>query len=285
MASPTGAFSALLAGRGVSLASFGSAYLILLATALIAAAGFVCARQYLVISPNRWTRDYGVYATWLIGTLLIATVIENETLRHGSAMTYYVAAPQLLALLGLHAWIWKRQEPWLIALGGAASAATIAVTAFLAAVSSLIGAAYAVTSLMLTLLLALLWHKAVSTKSQFLHASSIYVGSKETPGAAIAPQKPWLGLPQWAALIAASVGLAVGNSLLRGAVLEQIPATEVAGRSLLLLGVTAAVSAVPAAAYWALRKAWMPELTRFVWLAWMVVGFAFTYGNYLTGLE
>ena len=29
----------------------------------------------------------------------------------------------------------------------------------------------------------------------------------------------------------------------------------------------------------------MPELTRFVWLVWIVVGFAFTYGNYLTTLS
>jgi hypothetical protein len=29
----------------------------------------------------------------------------------------------------------------------------------------------------------------------------------------------------------------------------------------------------------------MPELTRFVWLVWMVVGFAFTYGNILTRLH
>jgi hypothetical protein len=53
---------------------------------------------------------------------------------------------------------------------------------------------------------------------------------------------------------------------------------------LLLLGVTTAVSAVPAASYWLMRKAWMPELTRLVWLAWMVIGFAFTYENYLTRL-
>jgi hypothetical protein len=28
----------------------------------------------------------------------------------------------------------------------------------------------------------------------------------------------------------------------------------------------------------------MPELTRFVWLAWIVVGFALTYDNYLGSL-
>ena len=44
------------------------------------------------------------------------------------------------------------------------------------------------------------------------------------------------------------------------------------------------VCAVPAAGYWVTRKAWMPELTRFVWLAWIVVGFALTYGNYLSSL-
>jgi hypothetical protein len=189
----------------------------------------------------------------------------------------------LLLLLGLNAWIWKRQEPWLVSLGAAANAATIVATVVLALATKLIGAAYVATALVLAALLVLLWVKAVSTKSQFLHADTIYIASKETLDAVVAPQKPWLGLPQWAALIAASVGLAVGNSLLRGAALEQIPATEVAGESLLLLGVTAVVSAVPAATYWLLRKAWMPELTRLVWLAWMVIGFAFTYGNYLTG--
>jgi hypothetical protein len=49
--------------------------------------------------------------------------------------------------------------------------------------------------------------------------------------------------------------------------------------------VTTAVCAVPAGSYWLARKAWMPELTRFVWLVWIVVGFAFTYGNYLSSLS
>jgi len=282
MSTPIGAFSGFVASRGLDLASLGGAYLVMLATVLLTAAGFHAVRHYLVISPNRWTRDHGVYVSWLLATLMIATVLENETLPHGSATTHYAAVPQLLLLLGLHAWIWKRQEPWLVALGAAASAATVVVTLVLALATTLIGAAYAVTALVLAALLALLWFKAVSTKSQFMHADTIYIASKETLDAVIGPQKPWLGLPQWAALIAASTGLAVGNSLLRGAALEQIPAAEVAGESLLLLGVTAVVSAVPAAAYWAMRKTWMPELTRFVWLAWMVVGFAFTYGNYLT---
>ena len=42
---------------------------------------------------------------------------------------------------------------------------------------------------------------------------------------------------------------------------------------------------MPAVSYWLSRKAWMPELTRFVWLVWIVVGFVFTYGNYLTNLN
>ncbi|MEO8465181.1 MAG: hypothetical protein ABI640_07545 [Gammaproteobacteria bacterium] len=277
-----GVFLGSLASRGLDFASLGAAYLVLLATVLLTTCAFIAARHYLVISPNRWTRDHGVYVSWLLATLLIATLLENETLPHGNATTHYAAVPQLLLLLGLNAWIWKRQEPWLVALGAAAGAATIIVTVALAFATKLVGAAYVVTALVLSALLVLLWLKAVSTKSQFLHADTIYIASKEMLGAVVAAQKPWLGLPQWAALIAASVGLAVGNSLLRGAALEQIPATEVAGQSLILLGVTAVVGAVPAATYWLLRKSWMPELTRLVWLAWMVIGFAFTYGNYLT---
>ncbi len=285
MATPIGEFLGLLASRGLDFASLGAAYLVVLATVLLTAGAFITARHYLVISPNRCTRDHGVYVSWLLATLLIATVLENETLPRGNAMTHYAAVPQLLLLLGLNAWIWKRQEPWLVALGAAASAATIVVTIALALATHLIGAAYVATALVLAALLVLLWVKAVSTKSQFLHADTIYIASKEMLGAVVAPQKPWLGLPQWAALIAASVGLAIGNSLLRGAALEQIPATEVAAECVLLLGVTVLVSAVPAASYWLLRKGWMPELTRLVWLAWMVIGFAFTYGNYLTRLS
>ena len=285
MSTPTGAFLGFLASRGLDFASLGGAYLVVLATVLLTAGAFIAARHYLVISPNRWTRDHGVYVSWLLATLLIATVLENETLPRGSATTHYAAVPQLLLLLGLNAWIWKRQEPWLVALGGAAGAATIIVTVALALATNLIGAAYVATALVLAALLVLLWFKAVSTKSEFLHADTIYIASKEMPDAVVAPQKPWLGLPQWAALIGASVGLAVGNSLLRGAALEQIPATEVAVEALVVLGVTAVVSAVPAASYWLLRKGWMPELTRLVWLAWLVIGFAFTYGNSLTRLS
>jgi hypothetical protein len=91
-------------------------------------------------------------------------------------------------------------------------------------------------------------------------------------------------LTQWVALISASLGLGVANSLLRGRAIEEMPALEVAAESAFLLAVTLLVCAVPAATYWLTRKAWMPELTRFVWLAWIVVGFALTYGNYLSSL-
>jgi hypothetical protein len=284
MPSATGALSPLLVSRGVSLAALGVAYVALLASALLATAGFVAARQYLVISPNRWTRDYGVHTCWLLAALLIAIVLENELTRSGAATTNYVAVPQLLMLLALHAWIWHRQHPWLVTLGAAASIATVVVTAAMMLDGILHGLAYGVSALVLTALLALLWRHAVSTKRAFVTASSIYVGSKETLDAAIAPQKPWLGLPQWVALIAASAALAVGNALLRGAAIDEIPATDIAAGSLLQMSMTAAVSAIPAVSYWVTRKNWMPELTRFVWLAWMVIGFAFTYGNYLRRL-
>jgi hypothetical protein len=83
------------------------------------------------------------------------------------------------------------------------------------------------------------------------------------------------------ALIGASVLLAIGNALLRGSEIAQIPALDVALESALLIVTTAFVCAVPAVSYWLARRAWMPELTRFVWLVWIVVSFAFTYGNYL----
>ena len=277
--------SVALLDRGISLATLGGAYLVLLATVLATGAAFFAARKLLVVSPNRGARDYGIYVSMALATLVIATVLENELLPRGSATLDYVAIPQILLLLGLHLKIWHAQEPWLVALGGAATAATVLVGSLLGLATALLGPAYWITLLVLAAMLGFLWLKAISTQRAFVKASSIYVGSKETLGAASTPQKPWLGLAQWVALIGASVLLAIANSLLRGRGLEEIPAVEVATESGVLLVLTAVVCAVPAISYWLTRKAWMPELTRFVWLAWIVVGFALTYGNYLNSLQ
>ena len=286
MASLTDSFdvSTLFAERGIDLATLGAAYLVLLATSALTIAVFFAMRSLLVVSPNRGSRDYGIYVSWTLAALLIAIVLENELLPADGATLHYVIVPQLAALMGLHLKIWHRQEPWLVALGGAATTATIGVGALLGLTTSLLGPAYWIALLVLAALLVFLWLKAVSTQRGFVKASSIYLSSKETRGAAAAPQKPWLGLPQWVALLVASGALGVANSLLRGRALEEIPMFEVAAGSGLLLGVTALVCAVPAATYWLTRKTWMPELTRFVWLAWIVVGFALTYGNYLSSL-
>lgn len=285
MSSPFGSLdaAALFAERGVDLATLGGAYLILLATVALTAVAYYSARSLLVISPNRGSRDYAIYVSSALAALLVATVLENESLPSGGATLHYVLVPQLLLLLGLHVAIWSRQEPWLVALGGAAVAATIVIGTAFGLATAAFAPAYWIALLLLGALLAFLWWKAVSTQRAFVKASSIYLRSKEGRGAAaVAPQKPWLGLPQWVALVGASVALGVANSLLRGRGIEEIPAFEVATESGLLLLVTAAISAVPAGGYWISRRAWMPELTRFVWLAWLVVGFALTYGNYLT---
>jgi hypothetical protein len=286
MWSPTGSFDplTLFAERGVDLTTLGAAYLALLATSVLTIAVFLAARNLLVISPNRGSRDYGIYVSLALAALLIALVLENESLTAGGATLHYVIVPQLIMLMGLHLWIWRRQEPWLVALGAASTTATIIVGILLGLATDLLGPAYSVTLLVLAGLLAFLWLKAISTQRAFVRASSIYIGSKETPGVATAPQKPWLGLPQCVTLIAASLALGIANSLLRGRGLEEIPAVEVAAESGLILVLTALVCAVPAISYWLTRKAWMPELTRFVWLAWIVVSFALTYGNYLSSL-
>ena len=276
--------AASFAERGIDLATLGAAYLVLIATAVLTGAAFYTARSQLVVSPNRGSRDYGIYVASALATLLIAIVLENESLPAGSATLHYAFVPQIVALLSLHTWISYRLEPWLVTLGASATAATIVVGTLLGVATDVVGPAYWVALSLLGALLAFLWWKAISTRSAFVNASSIYLASKETLGIASAPQKPWLGLAQWVALVAASLSLGIANSLLQGRRLEELPAIEVAAASGLLLSMTALICAVPAGAYWLARKAWMPELTRFVWLAWIVVGFALTYGNYLSSL-
>lgn len=273
-----------LSDRGIDLAGLGGAYLVLLLTTSLTWIAFAAARKLLVISPNRGARDYGIYVAAALATLLVSTVLENELLPGGVTLRY-VAVPQLLMLLGLHWWIGQRQDTWLISLGAAASAATVVVGLLLGLATELLGPAHWITLLVLAALLCFLWRKTVSTKHGFKTSSSIYIGTKEMRALVVTPQKPWLGLAQWSALIGASVALAIANSLLRGRGLEEIPALDIAAESGFVLLVTALICAVPAVAYWVSRKAWMPELTRFVWLTWIIVGFALTYGNYLSSLS
>jgi hypothetical protein len=275
---------AALHNRGIDFAALGGAYLVLLASCVATAVVFFAARSYLVVAPNRQARDYGVYVCVVLLTLLIATALENELLPGTAPTLHYVSYPQILILIALHVWVFYRPEPWIIELGASSIVASAAVAAVAAAATGSFRIAHAVTMLAFTALLGFLWYQAVTTKRAFMTADSIYLRSKEDMDAPVVPQKPWLGLPHWAALVVASVLLATLNSLLRGRGLEQIPAVDVALESGLLMLVTAFVCAIPAVSYWLARKAWMPELTRFVWLVWVIVGFALTYGNYLTSL-
>jgi hypothetical protein len=277
-------FTAALQHRGITLASLGGAYLVFLASCVVTAAVYFTARKHLVVAPNRQSRNYALYVIAMLLTLVVATALENELSSAAVPTLRYVAYPQILFLIAVHAWIAYRTEPWTIQLGASALVGSASVAGAAAAATDSFRAAHGVTLLVIAGALAFLWYSAVSTKRAFVSAASIYVRSKENVDAVVAPQKPWLGVPHCAALVAASVALALANSLLRGRGLEDIPAVDVAIESGLLMLVTAFVCAVPATSYWIARKAWMPELTRFAWLAWIVVGFAFTYGNYLTSL-
>ena len=277
--------TAALHNRGIDFAALGGAYLVFLASCVATAAVFFAARSYLVVAPNKQARDYGVYVCVVLLTLLIAAALENELLPGTVPTLHYVSYPQILILIALHVWVFYRPEPWIIELGASSIVASAAVAAAAAAATGSFRIAHAVTLLGFAALLGFLWYQAITTKRAFMTADSIYLRSKEDVDAPVAPQKPWLGLPHWAALAAGSVLLAVVNSLLRGRGLQQIPAVDVALESGLLMLVTALVCAIPAVSYWIARRAWMPELTRFVWLVWIVVGFALTYGNYLTSFS
>lgn len=276
--------TAALNSRGISFASLGAAYLVFIGTCIATAALFSAARKHLVVAPNRQSRNYALYVIAVLCTLLIATALENELSAAAVPTLRYVAYPQIAFLLALHIWIAYRTEPWLIQLGASSLVGSALVAASAAAATESFRVAHGAALLVIVGLLAFLWYGAISTKRAFVAAASIYVRSKENLGAVVAPQKPWLGVPHCAALVAASVALAVANSLLRGRGLEEIAAVDVAVESGVLMLVTTLVCGVPAVTYWFARKAWMPELTRFAWLAWIVVGFAFTYGNYLTSL-
>ena len=274
-----------LVTRGIGLEALGVAYLFFLANVVTTGLLFAASRALLVISPNRATKDYGVYVAVVLVTLFVATMLENELLPPGQASLHYAAAPHLLALLVVHLWIYYRQDPWLVGLGVSSIAGALPVVAVAGLMTSAIRTAHLLALGLIVVLLGFVWLKSISTKQGFFKARSIYLESKEDDDSVREPQRPWLGLPQWVALVCASILIAAMNELLRGSAIVAVPAVQVLTEAILLLAVTAVVSCIPATTYWLARKTWMPELTRFVWLVWLVVGFAFTYGNFLLSLE
>jgi hypothetical protein len=271
--------------RGIGLAELGSSYLVFLGTLVCTVTLFLCSRSWLVVSPNRAAKHYGVYVATVLISVIVATALENELVPRAYVTLDYALMPQVLLLLLLHLSIYYAQEPRLIAVGASAnlgSCITVAAAMLLAGRNHV---SYWLIMGLLVALVAYLAHFSISTKRGFLKAQSIYASSKEHKDRRLAAQTPWLGLPQWVALVCASIALAAVNAALRGNGIADIPAVAVLAESTLLLSITTLVSALPALTYWLAHKHWMPELTRFVWLVWLVVGFAFTYGNFLSRLQ
>lgn len=273
-----------LAARGIDAPGLAGAYLFLLVSLVVATAIFTTLRARLVVSPNRASRSYGLYAGVLIVTVMVATGLENE-LVGGEPGLPYVLAPQLLLLLVIHSWVYYRSEPWIFCLGFSGLGGTLCALVIWLTQTDSPQAVQIVCMVLMGLLLSYAAWGSISTRSAFFKAKSIYLESKEEAYDETKPQIPWLGLHQWVGLVGASVGLAVTNQLIAGSALAAIPALGVVQWAGLLLGITLAVAAIPAASYWLARHRWMPELTRFVWVIWIVVGFALTYGNYLTRLS
>jgi hypothetical protein len=272
-----------LAAQGLGPAELGVAYVFLLANAALAALAFVAARRFLVISPNRGARDYGLYVSGLLTALLVAMVLDDE-LASPQPVLPIAATPHLAVLLVLHVWIYYRQTPWLVALGAASAVGAIGTLGVAALAGARLGIGHGLAALLLAALLGMLWWRSIATRWAYANARSIYVESKESAGAGSADDRPWLGLPQWIFLVAASLAVGVLNSVLRGSTLAEVPAATVAVQTAELLAVTAGVAAIPALSYWYARRSSMPGIAGFVWLVWLVVGFAFTYGNYLLRL-
>lgn len=270
----------VLTSHGWSLSALGAAYLFVLANALGTALCYAAIRRYLIISPNRASGHYGLYVVVVLLSLLIATILDNTLVPVRSSALQYAAVPQIVLLMIAHALIYRRQEPRLIALGAASNAGAIATLLLASCVTDQVRDAHWVSGAALAALLAFLWTKSVSTQRAFVNAKSIYLNSKE--GSDSPPdERPWLGPAHWAGLVFASLALATVNAMLQGARPSDVPAVAVLLGSAELIAATALIAAVPALSYWLARKHWMPELTRFVWLVWLVVGFSFSYGNYL----
>ncbi|HEU4620442.1 MAG TPA: hypothetical protein VFV10_20580 [Gammaproteobacteria bacterium] len=272
-----------LAAHALGPADLGVAYVFLLLNAAVTALAFVAARRFLVISPNRGARDYGLYTSGLLAALIVAAVLDSE-LASPSPVLPLAVVPHVAILLVIHACIYYRQAPWMVALGLAAVVGAAVTLGVAGLEGAPLGIAHGVSVLLLAALVALLWRTSIATRWAYANARSIYVESKE--GVEPGPRREalWLGVPQWISLVTASLAVGVLNAVLRGSRLADVPAATVVVQGAELLAVTAAVCSVPALSYWYARRSSMPGIDRFVWLVFLVVGFAFTYGSYLASL-
>ena len=137
-----------------------------------------------MVSPNRGSRDYGIYVSLTLATLLIAIVLENESLPAGSATLHYVIVPQLAMLHG--AAPVDLAPPGALARDarrGRDDGDDRRRRAARPRDATCSGRPIGSRCSLLAALLAFLWRKAISTQRGFVNASSIYIGSKETPGA------------------------------------------------------------------------------------------------------
>lgn len=268
---------------GWSLPALGAAYLFFLANALGTAIYYGLIRRHLIISPNREAGHYGLYVAVVLLSLLIATALDNTLVATRSSTLQYAAVPQIALLLIVHVLIYQRQAPRLIALGAASIAGAISTMLLASLVTDQVRGVHWISGAILAVLLAFLWSQSISTQRAFVSAKSIYLDSKENSDRA-ADENSRLGPAHWAGLVFASLMLAAVNAMLQGARPADVPALAVLLGSAQLIAATALIAAVPAVSYRLARKHWMPELTRFVWLVWLVVGFSFSYGNYLQRL-
>lgn len=282
---PTSAIIELIDSR-LGLADLGIAYLLLIAHAVLTLCLYASSRAHLVVTPNLAARHYGLHVAAVMATLVVATVLDNELSGSGAALLSYAMLPQIVVVGLLHLGIYRSADPRLIALGGATSAGLVLIAVLAAVGGAAVGLVHWVTALLLIALLGLLWHGSVSTKRGFINARSIYLDSKEQrDDGRRATARAWLSSMHWIGLTVASVALAFANALLRGAGPGDVPAAALVVEAAMLLGITSLVCVAPAAGYWYLRRDAIPDLTRFAWLTWLIVAFAFTYGNYLTRIS
>jgi len=268
----------------INPAALGNAYLFLLISLVLSIVFFVAARMNLVVTPNHHAKNYGLYVLMVVVALAIAATLENRIVSWAEPAIGYAFFPHLFILAAIHFWIYQEQQPWLITLGAASVIGSILVAIPVALSTSNVQLVHWVAAGLLIALIAYLSYYAIATKRGFIKARSIYVDSNETIIHKV-HQRPWLGLPQWVFLTVASIALATLNASAGTGGIAAVTAVAVFIQSVILLGMTSVVCAIPAGVYWLAHRHWMPELTRFVWLVWLVVGFAFSYRNFLSGIS
>ncbi len=262
--------------------AFGVAYAYFIACVVLAGLLYMFFRWQIVLNPGAITRRYAV-AVQLIGLLyVIASILENAISDNGTSNLPYESLPLIGFVIIVHYLADREEQPAVLIFAFSLVIAIMAV-GFVALsmgwveirpgqwVIGAVGAGMVGYTL------------AQTTRTKKSYIGRAAVERKVSMKRAIPGVRAWLSVEQWVALAVASLVVAAVTQTLAGSSLLSVPARRIFYHMVVLLGGTLIIGLLYSGLHWLLSRRSAGELAWVLWMVWILIAFASTYGMFLVG--